>query len=63
MGSEFYLHATVGADKQNVVMRIQTTDLPAQYHGGVPYGTKMNFTFRPQLIHMFDPETEKSLLF
>ena len=63
MGSEFYLHATVGADKQNVVMRIQTTDLPAQYHGGVPYGTKMNFTFRPQLIHMFDPATEKSLLF
>ena len=63
MGSEFYLHATVGADKQNVVMRIQTTDLPAEYHGGVPYGTKMNFTFRPQLIHMFDPETEKSLLF
>ena len=63
MGSEFYLHATVGADKQNVVMRIQTTDLPAEYHGGVPYGTKMNFTFRPQLIHMFDPATEKSLLF
>ena len=63
MGSEFYLHATVGADKQNVVMRIQTTDLPVQYHGGVPYGTKMNFTFRPQLIHMFDPATEKSLLF
>ena len=63
MGSEVYLHATVGADKQNVVMRIQTTDLPVQYQGGVPYGTKMNFTFRPQLIHMFDPETEKSLLF
>ena len=63
MGSEVYLHATVGDDKQNVVMRIQTTDLPEQYRGGVPYGTKMNFTFRPQLIHMFDPESEKSLLF
>ena len=63
MGSEIYLHATVGAEKQNVVMRIQTTDLPEQYRGGVPYGTKLNFTFRPQLIHMFDPTSEKSLLF
>ena len=63
MGSEIYLHATVGAEKQNVVMRIQTTDLPEQYRGGVPYGTKLNFTFRPQLIHMFDPASEKSLLF
>ena len=63
MGSEFYLHAVVGAEKQNVVMRIQTTDLPVQYHSGVPYGTKMGFTFRPNLIHMFDPATEKSLLY
>ena len=29
---------------------------------GVPYGTKMGFTFRSQLIHLFDPTTEKSLL-
>ena len=63
MGSEVYLHAVVGAEKQNVVMRIQTTDLPEQYRAGVPYGTKMNFSFRPELVHMFDPETEKSLLF
>ena len=63
MGSEFYLHAAVGAEKQNVVMRIQTTDLPVEYRSGVPYGTKMNFTFRSDLIHMFDPATEKSLLF
>ena len=63
MGSEIYLHVTIGADKQNAVIRIQTTELPEQYRGGVPYGTKMSFTFRPQLIHMFDPESEKSLLF
>ena len=63
MGSEIYLHVTIGADKQNAVIRIQTTDLPEQYRGGVPYGTKMNFTFRPQLVHMFDPATESSLLF
>ena len=64
MGSEFYLHATVGegADAQEVVMRIQTTDLPAQYRSGVPYGTKMDFTFPSQLIHLFDPNKKKNLL-
>ena len=64
MGSEFYLHATVGEGEkqQNVVMRIQTTELPTEFRAGVPYGTKMGFTFRNQLIHLFDPTTEKSLL-
>ena len=64
MGSEFYLHAAVGEGEkqQNVVMRIQTTELPAQFRAGVPYGTKLGFTFRSQLIHLFDPTTEKNLL-
>ncbi len=64
MGSEFYLHAVVGpeGEQQNVVMRIQTADLPAEYRADVPYGTKMSFTFRPEQIHMFDPQTEKNLL-
>ncbi len=64
MGSELYLHATVGegAEQQNVVMRIQTTELPAEFRAGVPYGTKLGFTFRSQLIHLFDPATEKNLL-
>ena len=64
MGSELYLHAVVGEGEkqQNVVMRIQTTELPAQFRAGVPYGTKLGFTFRSQLIHLFDPTTEKSLL-
>ena len=64
MGSEVYLHAVVGSGEaaQNVVMRIPTTDLPAQYRGTVPYGTRIHFTFPSQLIHLFDPATEKSLL-
>ena len=64
MGSEVYLHAVVGAgeEAQNVVMRIPTTDLPAQYRGNVPYGTRIPFTFPGQLVHLFDPATEKSLL-
>ena len=64
MGSEFYLHATVGEGEkqQNVVMRIQTTELPAEVRAGVPSGTKRGFPSRNQLIHLFDPTTEKSLL-
>ena len=64
MGSEFYLHTIVGEgeERQTVVMRIQTTDLPGEYRSGVPYGTKMSFTFRNSMIHLFDPTTEKNLL-
>ena len=63
MGSEVYFHAVVGSGEaaQDVVMRIPTTDLPAQYRGNVPYGTRMHFTFSSQLVHLFDPATEKSL--
>ena len=61
MGSEVYLH--VNAVGKDVVMRIPTTDLPAEHRAGIPYGTEINFTFRPELIHLFDPETEKNLMY
>ena len=61
MGSELYLHATVEGG-QEVVIRTPTVELPAEYRGGVPYGTKLRFTFSPSLTHLFDPESEKSLL-
>ena len=61
MGSEVYLH--VNAVGKDVVMRVPTTDLPAEHRAGIPYGTEINFTFRPELIHLFDPETEKNLLY
>ena len=61
MGSELYLHAPVEGG-QEVVIRTPTVELPAEYRGGVPYGTKLRFTFSPSLIHLFDPESEKSLL-
>jgi len=61
MGSELYLH--VSAAGKDVVLRIPTTDLPAEHRNGIPYGTTVNFTFRPELIHLFDPETEKNLIY
>ena len=62
MGSELYLHTLVGEEKQAVVIRIQTTDLPTQYRGGVPYGTKMHFKFQPNLISLFDPTSEENMM-
>ena len=61
MGSEVYLH--VNAVGKDVVLRVPTTDLPEEHRAGIPYGTEINFTFRPELIHLFNPETERNLLY
>ena len=60
MGSEVYLH--VNAVGRDVVLRIPTTDLPAEHRAGIPYGTEINFAFRPDLIHLFNPESERNLI-
>ena len=59
MGSEVHLHVTAG--EKDVVLRIPTTDLPAEYRGGIPYGSEVHFTFRPELIHLFDPQTQERI--
>ena len=61
MGSEVYLH--VSAVGRDVVLRVPTVDLPEEHRAGIPYGTEINFTFRPELIHLFNPETERNLLY
>ena len=60
MGSELHLHVTVGAT--DVVLRVPTTVLPKEHMAGIPFGTPVHFTFRSDLIHLFDPESEKNLL-
>ena len=60
MGSEVYLHVTAG--EKDVVLRVPTTDLPEEHRGGIRYGTEIRFTFRPELIHLFNPETEQNLV-
>ncbi len=60
MGSEIHLH--VDANGKDVVLRIPTTDLAEQHRGGMGYGTEILFTFREDLIHLFDPESGANLL-
>ncbi|MEG0321741.1 MAG: sn-glycerol-3-phosphate ABC transporter ATP-binding protein UgpC [Oscillospiraceae bacterium] len=60
MGSEFHLHVVAG-DK-DVVLRVQTTDLPEDQQGGLTYGSEIHFTFPGNLVHFFDKESELNLL-
>ena len=60
MGSEVYLHVSAG--EKDVVLRVPTTDLPEEHRGGIRYGTEIRFSFRPELIHLFNPETEQNLV-
>ena len=60
MGSEVHLHVTAGS--KDVVMVVPTTELDSKHRSGIPYGSEVNFTFRPELIHLFNPETELNLI-
>ena len=60
MGSEIHLH--ISAANKDVVLRIPTADLTEDKRGGFAYGSHLNFTFRNNLIHLFNPETEENLL-
>jgi hypothetical protein len=43
-------------------MRVATMDLPEQFHGGVPHGTKLSFSFPGALVHLFHKDTEENLI-
>ena len=62
MGSELHLHVTTnGEDK--IILRLPTIDLTDEQRAGLTYGNKLYFTFASKVVHMFDPQTEESLLF
>ena len=60
MGSELHLHVNAGG--RDVVLRVPTTELANEHKSGFAYGSQVHFTFRSDLIHLFDPETEENLL-
>ena len=60
MGSEIHLHVNAGG--HDVVLRVPTTELASEHTGGFSYGDQVHFTFRGDLIHLFDPETKENLL-
>lgn len=67
MGSEIYIYAAhkgngTGDTDQNIVMRVSTMDLPEEYSEGIPYGMNLRFSFKAQMLHLFDSDSEESLL-
>ncbi len=61
MGSEIHLHVTTQEGK-DVVLRVPTTELSEEFRGGLGYGTPVHFTFRDDLLHLFNPESETNLV-
>ncbi len=56
MGSSVHLH--INANGKDSIIIVPTIDLGDTTFG---YGTKVKFTFTPNAIHVFDPETGKNL--
>ncbi len=60
LGSELHLHLVSGG--QEIVLREQTVDLEERFRGGFAAGETVFVSLRSELVHLFDPESEKSLL-
>ena len=60
MGSSIHLH--VNSDGKDVVMVLQTVDLPAAHRTGYNYGEDISFTFDTNLMHIFNAETGENLI-
>ena len=61
MGSELHLHVRCG-NNQNIILRVPTIDLTAEKRSQLKAGEHIHFTFSSKVAQLFDPETEKSLL-
>ena len=61
MGSELHLHLTSKNDDK-IIVRLPTVDLTKEQRAGLSYGSRMYITFPAKVMHLFDPETEKSLI-
>ena len=62
MGSELHLHVNTTANDK-VILRLPTIDLSDDQRAQLSFGNKLYFTFASKVIHLFNPETEESLLF
>jgi multiple sugar transport system ATP-binding protein len=61
MGSELHLHLSSKNDDK-IIVRLPTVDLTKEQRESLVYGNKLYITFPAKVMHLFDPETEKSLI-
>ncbi len=62
MGSELHLHVQT-ADDSRVILRLPTIDLTNEQRASLKAGNPLSFSFASKVMHLFDPQSEKSLLF
>ena len=62
MGSELHLHVETSAESR-VILRIPTIDLTPEQRKSLTSGNGLYFSFASKVMHLFDPQTEESLLF
>ena len=60
MGSSIHLHVT--AEGRDVVLVLQTVDLPADHKLGFAYGEEILITFDTNLMHLFGAESGTNLI-
>ena len=61
MGSELHLHLSSPNDDK-IIVRLPTVDLTKEQRASLTYGNKLYITFPAKVMHLFDPESEKSLI-
>ena len=62
MGSELHLHVFT-EDGTRWIVRVPTIDLTAQQRKTLTNGAQVYITFEGKVMHFFDPETEKNLIY
>ena len=60
MGSTIHMHVNIGG--KDAIVILPTIDLTNAQKTNIGYGSKISITFGGNVVHMFDKETEKSLL-
>ena len=62
MGSELHIHAET-EDGAQLVVRVPTLGLRRQERAGLVNGAKIHVSFPGEVMHLFDPETERNLIY
>ncbi len=62
MGSELHIHAEM-EDGAQLVVRVPTLGLHRQERAELVNGAKIHVSFPGEVMHLFDPETERNLIY
>ena len=62
MGSELHLHLITN-DGTRIILRVPTIELDQEQRMSMTYGRQLYATFSGKVMHFFDPQTQKNLIY